>query len=95
MHVEEGILLSHFRVLERIGEGGMSEVWRALDTRLERVVAIKLLPEAFEADAGRRARLETEAKAIASLNHPNIVTVHSIEDVDGCLILAMELVGKR
>jgi serine/threonine protein kinase/Tfp pilus assembly protein PilF len=92
MHVEEGVLLSHFRVLERIGEGGMSVVWRALDTRLGREVAIKLLPEAFETDPARRGRLETEARAIASLNHPNIVTVHSIEEFDGCLFLAMELV---
>jgi serine/threonine-protein kinase len=71
-----GSSLLHYRIVEKIGEGGMGVVFRATDTKLGRDVALKLLPEAFAADPDRLARFEREAKALASLNHPNIAHVY-------------------
>jgi len=87
-----GAVLSHYRLVEKIGEGGTSEVWRALDTRLDREVAIKFLPESWARDAVRRARFESEARTIAALNHPNIVTIYTIEEAEGRHFFTMELV---
>jgi serine/threonine protein kinase len=70
----------------------MGEVWRARDSRLGRDVAIKVLPQALAADPDRLARLEREARSIAGLNHPNIVTLYAIEEAGGIRFLAMELV---
>src|SRR6187549_308052 len=70
----------------------MGEVYRARDTRLDRDVAIKILPEAFAADAERVARFQREAKVLASLNHPNIAIIHGLEHADGAHALVMELV---
>ena len=81
-----------YQLHERVGAGGMGEVYRARDTRLQRDVAVKILPEAFAADSHRRARFEREARVLASLNHPNIATIHGIEDGDGIHALVMELV---
>jgi len=78
-----GTSLKHYRIVERIGEGGMGVVYRAHDTHLERTVAIKVLrPEAVE-DAERKWRFVREAKAASDLNHPNIVTIHDISHEDG------------
>jgi serine/threonine protein kinase/WD40 repeat protein len=88
----EGRTLAHYEILERLGAGGMGEVYRARDTRLGREVALKILPEQFAEDPSRLARFEREARAIAALNHPNIVTVHSVEEADGVRFLSMELV---
>ena len=87
--------LGHFSLLEKIGEGGMGRVYRARDTRLERLVAIKLLPESRRADADRRARFVQEAKAASALNHPNIVTIHEIGEQDGQIFIVMELVDGK
>ena len=88
-----GSQLGHYRVLEKIGEGGMGEVYRALDTRLDRNVAIKILPQAFFADAERVARFQREAKVLASLNHPHIGAIYGLHDeADGVRALVMELV---
>ena len=87
-----GRTLGHYRIVEKIGEGGMGEVYRAHDEKLDRDVAIKVLPEAVTQDAGRLARFETEAKAVAALNHPNIVTIHSVEEDEGVHFITMELV---
>ncbi|HEX6852864.1 MAG TPA: serine/threonine-protein kinase, partial [Candidatus Polarisedimenticolaceae bacterium] len=92
MHVAVGQDLGHYRLLEILGEGGMGVVWRALDTRLGREVAVKVLPDRFAADPVRRARFEREAKAVAALDHPNIVTLHAVEEADGVVFFTMELV---
>ncbi len=92
MALAPGVRLGPYEVLAAIGKGGMGEVWRARDTKLGREVAIKTLPEAFAADPDRRARFEREAKLLASLNHPNIGTIHGLEDADGTTALILELI---
>jgi hypothetical protein len=87
-----GSSLSHYHVLELLGRGGMGEVYSAEDTRLRRKVAIKVLPAAMAAEPERRRRFEREAQAIAALNHPGIVTIHSVEHEGGVTFLTMELV---
>ena len=87
-----GKKLSHYKVLEKIGQGGMGEVYRAEDTNLSREVAIKVLPEQFTKDPQRLARFEREAKLLASLNHPNIASIYGFEEADDVRFLAMELV---
>ncbi len=74
MALSPGGMLSHYRLVEKIGEGGMGEVWRADDTTLGRQVAIKILPESLAEDADRLSRFEREAKVLASLNHPGSAT---------------------
>ena len=92
MSLAAGTRLGPYSVLGQLGEGGMGEVYRAMDSKLGRDVAIKVLPETFALDADRRARFEREARTVASLNHPNIVVLHSVEEVDGVRFLTMELV---
>ncbi len=87
-----GRTLGHYRIVEKIGEGGMGEVYRAEDERLDRDVAIKVLPEEVAADPERLARFEREAKLLASLNHPNIATLHGLEKEESRRFLVMELV---
>ncbi len=87
-----GKTVAHYRILEKLGAGGMGEVYRAHDMRLERDVAIKLLPEAFAKDAERLARFEREAQVLAALNHPHIASIHGLEDAAGTPWLVMELV---
>src|SRR5215831_1106861 len=78
-------VIAHYRITTKLGEGGMGEVWRAIDTKLNRDVAIKLLPEAFAQDASRMARFQNEARVLASLNHPNIAAIYGVEE--GALVL--------
>jgi serine/threonine protein kinase/Tfp pilus assembly protein PilF len=87
-----GSRLGPYEVLARIGAGGMGEVYRASDTKLGRSVAIKVLPPEFVDDPARLARFQREAKMLASLNHPNIVTLHSFEEANGDHFLTMELI---
>ena len=77
-----GKTLGHYEILEPLGKGGMGEVYRARDTKLDRDVAIKVLPEDLGADPDRLARLEREAHLLAALNHANIATIHSLEEAD-------------
>jgi len=84
--------LSHYRILSRLGTGGMGEVYLAQDTRLERRVAIKVLPAAFTADAERVRRFLIEARAASALNHPHIITVHDIGESEAGRFLVMEAV---
>src|SRR5688572_17028053 len=91
MTLQPGQMLSHYRLQEKIGEGGMGVVWKATDTTLGREVAIKVLPELSATDAERLARFEREAKLLASLNHPGIATIHGFHEAGGVRFLAMEL----
>jgi TolB-like protein/Flp pilus assembly protein TadD/predicted Ser/Thr protein kinase len=87
-----GKTISHYRITEKLGEGGMGVVYKAEDSRLERTVALKFPSPHILGDQNDRARFIHEAKAAASLNHPNICTVHAIDEVDGDLFIAMEFV---
>lgn len=84
--------LGQYRILERLGSGAMGEVYLAQDTKLGRRVAIKMLPPEVAGSPERRKHLEREAQVVAALNHPNIVTVHSVEETDGLHFITMELV---
>ncbi len=87
-----GRMLGHYRIEEKLGEGGMGVVYRATDTKLHRDVAIKVLPEAVAGDPERLRRFEREARVLASLNHPNIAAIHGFEEADGVRFLVLELV---
>jgi len=87
-----GRTLAHYRVLSAIGAGGMGDVYRATDTKLGRDVAIKVLPTEMAADPGRLERFRREARALAALDHPGIVSVFSVEEADGVHFLTMQLV---
>jgi serine/threonine protein kinase/tetratricopeptide (TPR) repeat protein len=88
--------VAQYEILQKLGSGGMGEVYRARDQRLGRDVAIKFLPSAFAADAARLARFEQEARAASALNHPNVVTIHEVgRGEDGAPYLVMELVKGR
>ena len=87
-----GQTISHYRILEKLGEGGMGVVYKACDTRLDRFLAIKVLPPDKLGDPERKRRFVQEANAASSLNHPNIVVVYEIDSVDGVDFIAMEYV---
>ena len=82
-----GRRLSHYEVLERLGAGAMGEVYRARDVRLDREVALKILPPAFAADSERKERFLREARLASRLSHPNIATIHEADEADGTLFL--------
>ena len=84
--------LGSYEIVGRLGTGGMGEVYRAKDLRLGRDVALKVLPADVASSPDRLARFEREARTVAGLNHPNIVTLYTVEDVDGVRFLTMELV---
>ena len=92
MPLTPGTTLGPYSVTEKIGEGGMGEVYRARDTKLDRDVALKVLPQAFTDDPDRLARFEREAKVLASLNHPNIGHIYGLEEAEGQKALVLELV---
>ena len=91
-----GKTILHYKILEKIGEGGMGVVYKAEDTKLERTVAIKFLPRQIAVNSEERERFKIEAKAAASLNHPNIATIYAIEEVDADTFIVMEYIkGKE
>ena len=92
MPLTVGSRLGHYEVTALIGEGGMGQVYQATDTKLNRQVALKILPEAFATDPDRLARFQREAQVLASLNHPNIAAIHGLEESDGIRALVLELV---
>ncbi len=95
MSLAVGTRLGPYEILAPLGAGGMSEVWRARDAKLGRDVALKVLPEELARDPERLARFEREARAVAALNHPNIVTVYSVDEVAGVRFITMEVVEGR
>ena len=90
-----GTRLAHFEILEKIGAGGMGEVYKARDTRLNRLVAIKVLPQEKLTDAHRKQRFVQEAQSASALNHPNIVTVHDINSENGVDYIVMEYIAGK
>jgi eukaryotic-like serine/threonine-protein kinase len=92
MPLTAGVRLGHYDIQEPIGAGGMGEVYRARDTKLNREVAIKILPETLGSDADRVARFTREAQTLAALNHPHIAQIHGLEESSGVRALVMELV---
>ena len=87
MPLSSGARLGPYEVLSLLGVGGMGEVYRARDTKLEREVAIKILPELLAADPERIARFEREAKTLAALNHPHIAAIYGLEESQGAVRL--------
>ena len=90
-----GTTLGHYKIVGKLGHGGMGEVFRAEDTKLKREVALKVLPSDLSGDEERLSRFQREAESIAALNHPNIVTIYSVEEDGGTHFLTMELVGGK
>src|SRR6266567_69713 len=84
--------LSHYRIVSKIGAGGMGEVYLAQDTRLARKVALKILPAEVASDTQRMRRFVQEAKAASALNHPNIITIHEIDQTDSTHFIATEFI---
>src|SRR5580765_6490223 len=92
MSLAPGSRLGHYDIRASLGTGGMGEVYRATDSKLGRDVALKVLPADLARDADRLARFQREARAVAALNHPHIVTIYSVEEADGIHFFTMELV---
>jgi len=90
--MQAGQTLSHYRIVHKLGAGGMGEVYLAEDLTLDRRVALKVLSPALAQDPARLERFQREAKAVAALNHPHIVTIYSVQEADGIRFIAMELV---
>src|SRR5947207_8717547 len=92
MTLAPGTQFGTYEVIGALGSGGMGEVYRARDSKLHRDVALKVLPQVFATDPERLARFEREAQVLASLNHPNIGAIHSLEEAHGLKALVLELV---
>jgi serine/threonine protein kinase len=87
-----GQIISHYKIFEKLGEGGMGVVYKAQDTKLDRLVALKFLPHHLTASEADQARFPQEAKAAAVLNHPNVCIIHSIDEAEDKQFIVMEYV---
>ena len=87
-----GETILHYKILEKLGEGGMGEVYKAQDTKLDRFVALKFLPSQLTASEDDKARFIQEAKAASAMNHPNVCTIYSIEEYNKQIFISMEFV---
>src|ERR1039457_5332812 len=95
MELRPGTRLGPYEIVSPLGAGGMGEVYRAVDTRLQRLVAVKVLPPGLASDADRLKRFEREARSASALNHPNIITILDVGSVDSTSFIAMELVDGK
>ncbi len=95
MNLENGTIINQYKILSSIGKGGMGEVFLAQDTKLDRKVALKILPAEFAEDADRMSRFVREAKSASALNHPNIITIHEIGESDGTHFIATEFIDGK
>ena len=95
MSLERGTSFGNYTIEEPIGKGGMGEVYRARDTKLGRDVAVEVLPDELSRDKERKERFEREARLLAQINHPNIATLHGLEEHEGQLFVVMELSKAR
>ncbi len=95
MNIETGTIINQYKIISAIGKGGMGEVFLAHDTKLDRKVALKILPPEFAEDADRMSRFVREAKSASALNHPNIITIHEIGESDGTHFIATEFIDGK